>query len=166
VLASTIGWGRPVDQANATRQWLAAEAGLGNDQIRLIRFCLGGGFALAVGRGWGAVSSNYGTVPPTTVMRGIGPVIACYGGRDRAFARMAPRLRKSLDVLGADGEVHVFPEVGHSFLTDGDHPVAAAMTRSVLRVDYQHHVAEDAWQRIIGFFDRHLSRADGAAAVG
>ncbi len=67
------------------RRWLCAESGIAEPRVGLIGFCFGGGFALAAGAGFGAVSTNYGAVPPTEAMRGIGPVIACYGGRDRAF---------------------------------------------------------------------------------
>jgi carboxymethylenebutenolidase len=53
-------------------------------------------------------------------------------------------------------EIHVYPTVGHSFLTDGDHPVAIALTRPLMHIRYDPEVAEDAWGKILGFFDRHL----------
>jgi carboxymethylenebutenolidase len=89
-------------------------------------------------------------------MRGSAPVIACYGGRDRVFARAAAPLRRDLAVLGVESEVHVFPTVGHSFLTDGDHPKKSMLTRPLLQVRYDPAVAETAWRRIFDFFDRHL----------
>jgi carboxymethylenebutenolidase len=156
VLASATGAGRPVEQTVATRRWLCAQTGLGEDKVGLIGFCLGGGFVLGIGRGWGAVSTNYGTIPPADRLRGLGPTIGCYGGRDRAFARLAPKLDRALDAARVPHEVHVFPGAGHSFLTDGEHPVAARLTRALLNVAYDAEVAEQAWQRIFAFFDKHL----------
>ena len=156
LLASATGSGRPVEQAVATRSWLCEQAAIGEDKVGIIGFCMGGGFVLGIGRGWGAVSANYGTIPTQERLRGIGPTIACYGGRDRAFAPLAPRLRKALDQVGVDNEVHVFPTVGHSFLTDGDHPIASRLSAPLLRIAYDARVAEDAWSKIFAFFDRHL----------
>lgn len=53
-------------------------------------------------------------------------------------------------------EVHTYPEVGHSFLTDGDHPIARTLTWPFMHVDYNPAVAEDAWSTILAFFDLHL----------
>jgi carboxymethylenebutenolidase len=156
IRASATGSGRPVEQAVATRRWLCERAGITEDRVGIIGFCLGGGFVLGIGRGWGAVSANYGTIPLESRLRGIGPTIACYGGRDRAFAHFAPRLRASLTKAGVDHEVHVFPTVGHSFLTDGDHPIASRVTAPVLNIAYDRNVADEAWSKIFAFFDKHL----------
>ncbi len=144
----------PLDEARA---WLAREAGLAQDRIGVIGFCLGGGLALAVGRRFAAVSTNYGDVPPAEVLRGIGPIIACYGGRDLAFRRNGETLRERMRVLGqAEPEVHVYPEVGHSFLTDGEHPIATAISWPVFHIRYDPEVAERAWVQILEFFERSL----------
>jgi carboxymethylenebutenolidase len=156
-IQSTLrGEGPQIDQIRRARDWLCSERGLASDRVGLIGFCMGGGFALAAGRGWGAVSTNYGVVPPAKVLDGIGPVIGCYGGRDRMFRGSGPTLTRRLQRLGVEAEVHVFPEVGHSFLTDGHHPVAAALTRPLMRVEYNPEVAEQGWEKILAFFDRHL----------
>ena len=156
VLSSNTGTGRPVEQARATRRWLCERAGITDDKVGIIGFCMGGGFVLGIGRGWGAVSSNYGAPPPAERLRGLGPTIACYGGRDRAFAPLAPRLQRALDTAGVENEVHVYPTVGHSFLTDGDHPIASRVSAPLLNIAYDPGVAEDAWSKIFAFFDRHL----------
>jgi carboxymethylenebutenolidase len=154
--ACATGCGPAAEQALAARSWLMTEAGIPAERIGIIGFCLGGGFALAVGRDWGAISANYGRPPPRAVMRGSAPVIACYGGRDRVFAPTAARLRRDLAALGVESEVHLFPTAGHSFLTDGDHPKKSMLTRPLLQVRYDPSVAEAAWRQIFGFFDRHL----------
>lgn len=155
--AVRTGTGPVVAQASAVRRWLCGRAELEEKCVGIIGFCFGGGFALAVGRGWGAVSTNYGGVPTNPdVLRGMGPTIGCYGGRDRAMGHAGGTLEQRLRAVGVEVEAHTFPEVGHSFLTDGDHPIAAALTRPVLHIDYRPEVAERAWELIFAFFDRHL----------
>lgn len=155
--AVASGQGTQIEQILLARRWLSEHAGIDAKRIGVIGFCMGGGFALAVGRGWGAVSTNYGDVPPAGVMRDIGPVIGCYGGRDRIFGKTGDRLRERLRPLGVEPEVHVYPEVGHSFLTNGHHPIAGALTQPFFHIDYNPAVAEDAWGKILAFFDQHLA---------
>jgi carboxymethylenebutenolidase len=150
------GQGPFVERIRAARTWLCEQTGLPEDAIGLIGFCLGGGFALAAGSGFAAVSSNYGDIPPTGVMRGIGPVIACYGGRDVPFRNKPKVLRERLAPLGIEPEVHVFPQAGHAFLTDGHHPVAEALLAPLLHVKWNPQVAEQGWQRILAFFEQNL----------
>jgi carboxymethylenebutenolidase len=150
------GKGQMADSIWAAQRWLCERAKLPEARVGVIGFCIGGGLALAVGREFGVVSSNYGDLPPVDVLRGSPPIIACYGGKDRLFRRNAVRLRERMNVVGGELEVHTFPTVGHSFLTDGDHPIAAALTRPLMDVRYDPAVAEDAWQKILTFFERTL----------
>jgi carboxymethylenebutenolidase len=150
------GEGQMADGIFAAQKWLCERAGLEPSRVGVIGFCLGGGLALAVGREFGVVSSNYGDLPPVDVLRQSPPIIACYGGRDRMFRRNAAGLRERMQVVGRECEVHTFPTVGHSFLTDGDHPFLAALTRPLMQIRYDAAVAEDAWQKILAFFERTL----------
>lgn len=149
------GDGIAVDQGHAARAWLCERSGLEIGQVGLIGFCFGGGYALAAGSGWGAVSTNYGDLPQTEAMRGIGPVIACYGKRDRIFGQLAPKLRDRMAPLGCEPEVHEF-DAGHSFLTDGHHPIAARLMFPMRIGDYP-EARDAAWSKIFGFFDRTLT---------
>lgn len=154
--AVASGEGPTVDQAIRARDWLTDETGLGRGSIGIIGFCFGGGFALAVGRYWGAVSTNYGAIPETEILQGTAPVIGCYGRRDRIFGRNGERLAARLSALGVPHETHTFDEVGHSFLTDGDHAVSFALSRPLLAIRYDAEVAEEGWRRIFAFMERHL----------
>jgi carboxymethylenebutenolidase len=154
--ATATGEGPPAEAVLRARRWLSTHARIEAERIGLIGFCITGAFVLAVGRGWGAVSTNYGGLPPRERLAGIGPVIACYGGRDRAFGRTGEELRRALEPLGVRAEIHTFPSVGHSFLTDGHHPVLHRLSRPLLQIRYDAAVAEDAWSRILAFFDRNL----------
>jgi len=155
---STIasGEGPIAARIDEARRWLCAEAKLDEPRVGVIGFCIGGGLALAVGRQFGAVSSNYGDVPPEPVLRGSPPIIGCYGGRDRVFRRSPGQLRERVAAVGGEAEIHVFDGVGHSFLTDGDHPVAAALSWPLFQIRYDAKVADGGWQTIMAFFDRTL----------
>lgn len=155
---ATIGSGEGpmAERIDDARRWLCERSGVDEGRVGVIGFCIGGGLALAAGRRFAAVSTNYGDVPPTEVLRGSPPVIACYGGRDRVFTRGAETLRKRMDALGEPVEIHVFPSVGHSFLTDGHHPVARTLSWPLLQIRWEPAVAEDGWRRILAFFDRTL----------
>jgi carboxymethylenebutenolidase len=154
--ACNTGEGPPVAIAEAARSYLAERTGLPLEKIGLIGFCIGGGFVLGMGKGWGAVSTNYGAVPPKERLDGFGPVIGCYGGRDLVFGKMGQRLKKELEAAGTPLEVHEYPTVGHSFLTNGHHPVAKALSYPFYRIRYDPEVAEDAWSKIFAFFERNL----------
>jgi len=145
-----------VRQAQRTRTWLCEQTGLPAQKVGLIGFCFGGMFALAAGRGWGAVSTNYGEVASTESMRGIGPVMGCYGGRDRSMRGRDQLLRQRLAPLGVTPEVLVYPDAGHSFLTDGHHPVMRALGWPMMHMGFHEPSAQDAWPKILDFFARSL----------
>lgn len=148
---------QPVRQALRAREWLCTQSNLPKEKVGIIGFCFGGAFALLAGSGFAAVSTNYGEIPPTERMQGIGPVIACYGGRDLLFKKKGEVLQKRLAPLGVTPEVHVYPEAGHAFLTNGDHPILSALTWPIFQVRYNEAVAESAWREIFAFFEKHLS---------
>ena len=146
----------PLRQTDRARRWLCSEARLETSNVGLIGFCFGGFFALLAGRGWAAVSTNYGEVPKSEVMRDIGPVVACIGGRDRTMKGKRELLTRRLERVGVTPEIHEYPDAGHSFLTDGHHPIATALTWPLFRLGFHAPSAEDAWPKIMAFFDRHL----------
>lgn len=156
--ATARGEGPPVEALARTRAWLQEATALPPARIGLVGFCITGGFVLAVGGGWGAVSTNYGEVPKDPArLRVLPPVIGCYGGRDHLFGRMGDRLRAGLDGTDVPHEVHTYETAGHSFLTDGHHPVASALTWPIYHIRYDAQVAEDAWGKILDFLSRHLA---------
>jgi carboxymethylenebutenolidase len=157
MLAMREGRGPAVFQANAIRGWLCAQTGIEEENVGIIGFCLGGSFALAVGRGWGAISTNYGQIPKNPdVLRGLGPTIGCYGGRDLSMKGAAATLESRLRPLGVEVETHTFPQAGHAFLTDGDHKALKFFTAPLLHIDYDPATAEEGWRKITAFFDKHL----------
>jgi carboxymethylenebutenolidase len=157
MLAIRTGGGPAVSQANAIRRWLCERAGVAEANVGIIGFCLGGGFALGVGRGWGAVSTNYGPIPKNPdVLRGMGPTIGCYGGRDLTSQGSGPELETRLRAVGSEVETHTYPDAGHSFLTDGKRPLMTFLSAPLLHIAYKPETAEAGWRQIMAFFDKHL----------
>ena len=156
--------GRPggtTARIEAARLWLSGRPEVDRKRLGVIGFCMGGGVALAYATtrpdGVGAVSVNYGQVPRDLVaLRRACPIVASYGGRDLVYGRQASRLSKALATFGVENDVKVYAEAGHSFLTDGHHPVGR-LVFFPMRLGYHRPAADDAWQRIFSFFDRHVA---------
>lgn len=107
---------------------------------------------IAARGGFGATAPNYGRVPKgAEELRGICPVVASFGAEDRMLRTDPERLSAHLRALGVDHDVKVYPGVGHSFMNDHRRGVAGRLMRG-----YDEAAAEDAWRRILAFFERHL----------
>ena len=83
-------------------------------------------------------------------------VVGSYGGRDAGFRSQGTRLREHMRALGIEHDVEIYPEAGHSFMTDGHHPVAR-LALFPLRHGLVRPAADDAWRRTFDFFDRHVA---------
>ena len=137
-------------------RFLERQAGVDGARIGVVGFCMGGGLALlaAVRSPYAAAGVNYGSVPKTVEeLRGVCPVVASYGGRDRALLQHARRLEQGLDELGVPHDVKVYPDAGHSFMNR--HPALARVP--FMHLGYREHDAEDAWRRMLDFFAEHLA---------
>lgn len=155
------GEGEAFQDLDAARKFLQQQPAVDSSRIGVIGFCMGGGFALmfAARAPLGVAATFYGDVPETAdQLRGVCPVIGGYGGQDRMFAAHGRRLEKILTELGIDHDVKIYPDAGHSFMSQ-NHGLLASIGRiGPMKAGYNPAAAEDSWQRIEAFFARHLGR--------
>ena len=162
--ASRSGEGAAYEDIEAARRWLTARDDC-TGQVGIIGFCMGGGFALlsAPRYDFAAASVNYGEVPQDALdrLRGACPIVASYGRRDRTLSGRAERLQGVLSELGIPHDVKEYPDAGHSFLNRINVGPLFAPVVHVAGFSYHHPSAEDAWERILTFFDRYLGEPAG-----
>ncbi len=138
------------------RAWLATQPGIRGDRVGVIGFCLGGAIAVmsAATGDFQAASVNYGEVPTDTAkLEDICPVVGSYGRLDTRLLDSADRLRQVLAEQGVPHDIEVYEGAGHSFLNDA---MPEVLTKRIASIGYAPDQAEDAWRRILAFFDQHL----------
>ena len=154
------GRGRAFDDIEASRSWLANRDDVDASRLAVVGFCLGGGFAIlhAARADVGAAADFYGAVPrDADELDGICPVFAGYGEKDRTFIGQADRLRDHLEQLGVDHEVTVFPDAGHSFMSQHSGVQSLLVRFAPMTAGYHEPAAEAAWTAMLDFFERQLS---------
>ncbi len=120
-------------------------------------FCMGGTFALllACNAKVEAAAPFYGDVPVDTTAIGklSCPVLFIGAEKDQWITvEKMNRLDVALKQYGKEGEVRVYKDADHAFFND---------TRPEV---YSRADAEDAWKRVIDFFNRHLRKGQTAVA--
>jgi carboxymethylenebutenolidase len=156
--ASFEGGGSAVDAIVAARDHLAADPRC-TGMVGSIGFCLGGGFCLQLApRGvFDVTAPNYGVVPRLPDLTGACPVVASYGGRDVMLPGAAARLEAELARVDVARDVKEYPNVGHGFMNDWRYPQVVQFVERIAGLSYSRPEAEDAWARILTFFDEHLN---------
>ncbi|MGX9791828.1 dienelactone hydrolase family protein [Mycobacterium sp. MMS18-G62] len=130
-------------------------------KVGLIGFCMGAGFCLQLApRGlFDATAPNYGLMPANTdTLAKSCPVVASFGAKDRIVARgTADKLEAALAAGDVPRDIKEYPDAGHSFMNNWGIPGPIRIVERVAGMAYSEPEAEDAWQRILTFFNEHLS---------
>jgi carboxymethylenebutenolidase len=156
--ASLAGGGAAVDAIVAARDHLAADPRC-TGMVGSIGFCLGGGFCLQLApRGvFDATAPNYGVVPKLPDLTTSCPMVASYGARDFMLRGAAERVQAKLADADVPHDVKEYPNVGHGFINDWGYPQVVQFVERIAGLSYSRPEAEDAWARILTFFDEHLN---------
>jgi carboxymethylenebutenolidase len=165
-----VGTGRPYRQLAAARAWLAGRADVERTRIGVAGFCIGGGLALLYAESAGdlaVVAPFYAPITDATARdaRRLCPTVASYGARDRIFGSMGERLETALANAGIEHDVKTYPRAGHSFMSRYDGISGWLGPLTPMHAGYEAEAAEDAWHRVLAFFDQHLRAPDGIAGV-
>jgi carboxymethylenebutenolidase len=148
--------GRPFEDIDTVRRELAERSDC-TGKVGVIGFCMGGKFALLTAASFDVAAPNYGPLPKDldAAMAGTCPVVASYGARDAGLKGAAAKVEAALERAGVEHDVKEYPDAGHSFFSRlNTGPLNPVMR--VAGLGFHQPSAEDAWGRILRFFDAHL----------
>lgn len=146
--------GLPEDRAmgdmKAAFEFLAARPDVDPARIAVAGWCMGGGYALALGveePRLAGIIINYGRLisDPEKVRKIKAPVQGNFGGTDKGIPVEDVRaFAKTLEANGTEADFLIFEESGHAFMNPGN------------AKGYDKAAAEKAWGRMDAFFEKKL----------
>ncbi|MGA2882221.1 MAG: dienelactone hydrolase family protein [Bryobacteraceae bacterium] len=147
--------GQGVQDLIDARHWLANRDYVDSGKIAVMGLCMGGGFALLLGKTglFQGSAPFYGQVPER--LEGLCPVVASYGGRDKMPVKDAQRLEQALPALGIPYDVKIYPQAGHSFMNQPANWFVRLLG-GAMGAGFEPEAAADAKRRLIEFLRAHL----------
>jgi carboxymethylenebutenolidase len=146
--------GLPDDRAMGDLQeafdYLASRDDVDPRRISVVGWCMGGGYALALGAReprLGAVVVNYGRLitDPAKIAQIKAPVQGNFGSTDKGIPADDVRtFEKSLSATNASTDFMIFEGAGHAFMNPNN------------KAGFDAAAAEKAWSRIDAFLAKHL----------
>jgi carboxymethylenebutenolidase len=146
----------PQVQQDAAAAIEALRERTGAGPVATVGFCLGGFESFLAGADMRELSavigfygvltgSRFGVAGPLERAGEIRvPVLGLFGGADQAIpVEQVEQFGASLTEAGLDHEIHVYPGAPHSFFDR--------------RYEEHAEACEDAWRRMLGFLDRHIT---------
>jgi carboxymethylenebutenolidase len=146
--------GLPEDRAladmKAAFDYLASRDDVDPQKIGIIGWCMGGGYALALGVNeprLAGIVMNYGRLvtDPKTIAQIHSPLLGNFGEADRGIpAEDVKKFASELTRHGKLGDIKIYPGAGHAFMNPNN------------KEGYDAEAAADAQRRIDSFFARTL----------
>lgn len=160
IRAAIAGNGSAHDSLVAARDHLIADDRC-TGKIGLVGFCMGASICLQLAPGglFDVSAPNYGHLPKDLEALGRScPIVASFGAKDPIVARgTAAKLETALARGAVPRDIKEYPNVGHSFMNDLRLPGPIRVVERAIGMSYSAPEAEDAWRRIMNFFDKHLT---------
>ncbi len=144
-LSSTLDGAATYALINRAIAELQAQPGVEGRPIGIVGFSLGGGWAMSLNQGVGAIVIYYATVPPEYI-DATAPIMGHFAEHDE-FEPLenVQQFEHDLRAKGLSVDFRIYPQTQHWF------------TESNQVGYYDPAAAELAWQRTIEFFRHHLA---------
>jgi carboxymethylenebutenolidase len=146
-LMQGLDWARALDEIAGASRYLRDTEGV--DRVGVVGFCMGGALTVLAATlpGIDAYVSYYGfpSAGAGPIDRITAPGLIFFGEEEGFFSVPdAQAFAERQRAAGREAEVIVYPGAGHAFFNN-DRPEV-----------YRQHQANDAWQRTLAHFGRHL----------
>ena len=162
VRAHFTGHGPAYESLRAAREHLISDPRC-TGRVGVAGFCMGGGFCLQLAPSglFNVAAANYALLPKDVdKLETSCPVVASFGAKDHIVATdTAARLEAVLTRGGVPNDVKQYSDVGHSFMNQLALPGAIRVVAGIAGLAYSAPEADDAWSRILSFFQQHLGEA-------
>jgi len=138
-----------VQEISSAATYLLGQEYVAGDKVGVVGFCMGGGLALRAamaGDTTGAAVALYGQpLSPEEAANVQAPVLGLYGENDSGIPVAGVKaMQEALTAAGVENEFMIYPGAAHAFFND-------------TRNSYNPAAAEDAWPRLLAWFQKYLS---------